>query len=566
MQLGMRNEITALCLLVLLGCSWHLDAGVADPRYDVILRQGLIYDGSGEPPFIADVAISGDRIAAIGDLGLAKGVADIDVAGMAVAPGFINMLSWAPTSLVADGRAQSDIRQGVTLEVFGEGWSAGPLTDAMKTYYKNRQGDIQYEIEWTTLDEGLSWLEQRGVAPNIASFVGATTVRIHVIGFENRAPTDAELRVMEQLVRDAMEEGAMGLGSSLIYAPASYADTSELVALAGVVGEYGGMYVSHVRSESGRLLEALDELLFIARAAGVAAEVYHLKASGRANWAKLDAAIEKIDTARAEGLDITANIYTYPAGASGLDATMPLWVQEGGHDAWVERLRDPEVRSRVIEDMRTESDEWSNLLMDAGPEKTLLIGFKNDDLKGLTGKTLAEVAKARGQSPEEAAIDLVIEDDSRVGAIFFLMSDENVAKKVAIPWVSFGSDEGAPAPEGVFLGRNPHPRAYGTFARVLGKYVRDEKLLSLEEAIRKLAALPAANLKIPDRGRLLPGFYADVVVFDPETIADHATFDEPHQYATGMRHVFVNGTQVLANGEHTGATPGRVVRGPGWQH
>jgi N-acyl-D-amino-acid deacylase len=491
---------------------------------------------------------------------------EIDAAGLAVAPGFINMLSWATESLIADGRSQSDIRQGVTLEVFGEGWSMGPLNEAMRREMLERQGDIKYEIPWTTLGEYLEYLVRRGVSTNVASFVGATTVRIHVLGYENRPPTPEEMERMRQLVRQAMEEGALGVGSSLIYAPAFYASTEELIELCKVAAEYGGMYISHIRSEGNRLLEAIDELIRIAREAKIPAEIYHLKAAGRANWPKLDEAIRRIEAARAQGLRITANMYPYTAGATGLDAAMPPWVQEGGHRAWIERLKNPAIRQRVTREMRTPTDRWENLYLMAGsPENVLLVGFKNEALKPLIGKTLAEVARLRGRSPEDTIIDLVIEDDSRVGAVYFLMSEENVRKQIALPWMSFGSDAESLAPEGVFLKANPHPRAYGTFARVLGRYVREEKIIPLEEAIRRMTSLPAENLKLDRRGRLKVGYFADVVVFDPAKVQDHATYERPHQYATGVIHVFVNGVPVLRNGEHTGATPGRVVRGPGYK-
>lgn len=441
----------------------------------------------------------------------------------------------------------------------------GPLNDAMKQQMVEEQGDIQFDVAWTTLGEYLDHLVERGVSTNVASFVGATTVRVHEVGYEDRPPTADELARMQELVRQGMREGALGVGSSLIYAPAFYAGTDELVALAAAAGEYDGMYISHMRSEGNRLLEAVDEVIEIARRAGVPAEIYHLKAAGQSNWGKLDQAIAKVEAARAEGLAITADMYTYTAGATGLDAAMPPWVQEGGHDAWAERLRDPAIRARVAEEMRTPTDEWENLLLAAGsPDRVLLVGFKQDSLKYLTGRTLAEVAEMRGTSPEETAMDLVVQDDSRVGTIYFIMSEENVRKKIRQPWVSFDSDAASLAPEGAFLESNPHPRAYGNFARLLGKYVRDEQVIPLEEAIRRLTLLPATNLKLRRRGALRQGFYADVIVFDPATIQGHATFEQPHQYATGMVHVFVNGTQVLRNGEHTGATPGRVVRGPGW--
>jgi N-acyl-D-amino-acid deacylase len=534
--------------------------------YDVVIRGGALYDGRGSPGRVRDVAILGDSIAAIGTLSDARGRIEVDARGLAVAPGFINMLSWANESLIEDGRALSDIKQGVTLEIFGEGESMGPLNPEMKRLAREQQGDIKYEIAWTTLNEYLEYLTRRGVSPNVASFVGATTVRVHELGYADRAPTPAELARMQALVRQAMEEGALGVGSSLIYAPAFYAKTDELIALAEAAAPYGGMYISHMRSEGNRLLEAVDELLRIARHAGVPAEIYHLKAAGRQNWPKMDRVIAKVDSARRAGAKITADMYTYTAGATGLDAAMPPWVQEGGYRAWADRLKNPATRARVIREMRTPTDTWENLLLAAGsPDRVILVGFKADSLKYLTGKTLAEVARARGTSPEETAIDLVIADGSRVGTVYFLMSEDNVRRQLALPWVAIDSDAEAPAPEGVFLKSNPHPRAYGTFARFLGKYVREERVTTLEDAIRRITAFPAENLKLHRRGTLRPGYYADVVVFDPARIEDHATYEKPHQLATGVVHVFVNGVHVLRNGDHTGAKPGRVVRGPGWK-
>lgn len=536
------------------------------PEYDLILRNGKIYDGFGALPYGGDVAIRGDTIAALGKLGAASGKVEVDVAGLAVAPGFINMLSWATESLIQDGKSQSDIRQGVTLEVMGEGGSMGPITGEMKQAWREVQGDIKFDIKWNTLGQYLELLEEKGVSTNVASFVGATTLREIEIGFENRPPTPEELKNMQQLAREAMEEGAMGIGASLIYAPAFYANTEELIALCEVAAAYEGMYIAHMRSEGNRLLEGVDEVIEVAQKADIRAEIYHLKAAGKKNWSKLDSVIAKIETARASGLEITADMYTYIAGATGLDAAMPPDIQEGGFDAWAERLKDPAIRRQVVRAMNTDTDEWENFYFAVGsPDKILLVGFKNDALKPYTGKTLAEVAALRGTSPEETAMDLVIEDRSRVGAVYFLMSEDNVRKQIGLPWLSFGSDAASLAPEGVFLKSNPHPRAYGNVARLLGKYVRDEQLIPLEEAIRKLTSLPAANLRIRKRGALKTGYFADVVVFDPKTIQDHATFDQPHQYATGMIHVFVNGQQVLKDGEHTGALPGRVVRGPGWK-
>ena len=535
-------------------------------EYDILIRNGTICDGRGLNPVVGDVAINGDKIAKIGKLRNARGKKEIDARGLAVAPGFINMLSWATESLLQDGRSQSDLRQGVTLEIFGEGESMGPPTEKMKKEMIEQQGDIKFEVKWTTLAEYLEYLIHRGVACNVGSFVGATTVRVHEIGYEDRPPTSAELERMQNLVRQAMEEGALGVGSSLIYAPAFYAKTDELISLCKVAAEYRGMYISHIRSEGTRLLEAADELIHIAREARIPAEFYHLKAAGKPNWDKLDELLRKIEVARASGLHITADMYTYTAAGTGLDATMPPWVQEGGVKEWVRRLKEPATRSRVKREMETPTDKWENFFVAAGsPTNILLVGFKSAKLKPLIGKTLAEVATSRGESPEETAMDLVIEDNGRVDTIYFLMSEENVRKQLKVPWVSFGSDEGSLEPEGVFLKSNPHPRAYGNFARLLGKYVRDEKIIPLEAAVRRLTALPAENLKLDRRGVLKSGYFADVVIFDPTAIQDHATFAKPHQYSTGVRDVFVNGVQVLKDGEHTGAKPGMVVRGPGWK-
>jgi N-acyl-D-amino-acid deacylase len=532
---------------------------------DVIVRGGTIYDGSGGAPVVGDVAVRGDSVVAVGDLSDWTAAQVVDASGMAVAPGFINMLSWATETLLVDPRGMSDIMQGVTLEVFGEGVSMGPLNEAMRRELIDSQGDLAFDVPWTTLGEYLEHLESRGVSPNVASFVGATTVRIHELGYEDRGPTPKELGRMQELVREGMRQGALGVGSSLIYAPAFYADTDELIALASAAGEFGGMYISHMRSEANRLVESVEELIEIARAAGTPAEIYHLKAAGAANWGKLDEVIRRVEDARDHGVRVSASMYNYTAGATGLDAAMPPWVQEGGYDAWAARLRDPEIRARVIREMRTPTDEWENLLLLAGdPERVILSGFRADSLKHLTGQSLAEVAAARGQSPEETAIDLVIRDGSRVGTVYFLMSEENVRRQIRLPWMSFQSDAGAPAPEGDFLKVNPHPRAYGNFARLLGRYVRDEGLIPMEEAIRRLTALPASNLGLWRRGMIREGYFADLVVFDPATVADRATFESPHQLAEGVEHVFVNGVAVVRDGVHTGALPGRVVRGPGW--
>jgi N-acyl-D-amino-acid deacylase len=558
----MRKSTLLLHVVVLVVCA----AAVGRSQtYDVVITAGRVYDGSGGPPYVADIGVKDGRIAAIGQL-QPDAARVIQAQGLAVAPGFINMLSWATDCLLVDGRSQSDIRQGVTLEVMGEGESMGPLNDQMKREMVQSQGDIKFRVEWTTLSQYLETLVKKGVSTNVASFVGATTARIYVVGYEDRPATARELGQMRQLVSEAMREGALGVSSALIYAPGSYARADELTALAEVAGQYGGLYISHIRSEGDRLLEALDELIATARKANVAAELYHMKAAGKANWDKCDAMIQRIEKARAEGLRITADMYTYTAAATGLDAAMPPWVQAGGHRAWVTRLQDPAIRQRVLKEMTTPFGGWENFYLLAGaPENVLLVGFKNEKLKPLIGKTLAQVATLRGESPAETIIDLVVEDDSRVDTVYFLMSEENVKRQIKLPWVSFCSDAGSLAPEGVFLRSSTHPRAYGNFARLLGKYVREEKVILPEEAIRRLTSLPAQNLKLDRRGRLAKGYYADIVVFDPATVSDHATYEKPQQYATGVIHVFVNGIQVLKDGEHTGAKPGQVVRGPGWR-
>lgn len=535
--------------------------------YDVIIRNGLIIDGSGSAPYRGDLAIQGDRIAALGDLGAATGALEIDAGGQAVAPGFINMLSWSVESLIADGRSQSEIRQGVTLEVMGEGFSFGPLSEAMKQ--AGTRGilgnyDIEYEIEWTTLGEYLEYLEKRGVSPNIASFVGTSTLRIHAVGYDDREPTDEELAQMKALLRQAMTEGAMGLSSALIYPPASYAHEGELIDLASIVAEYDGLYISHVRGEGSALISAVEEFIDTVALAGGRGEIYHLKAAGARNWALMDEVIELLNEARAEGLAITADMYPYTYSGTGLDSCIPPWAHAGGRAALNERLRDPETRARIRAEMAEDSPEWENMFLQNGPENILLAGFRQAHLKPLTGRTLAQVAAERGTAPDDTLLDLVLEDDSRVFCMYFSMSEDNLRKQIALPFVSFCSDAESQAPEGVFLKSNPHPRAYGAFARVLARYVRDEQIIPLEEAVRRMTSLPADTLRIRDRGRLQPGFYADVVVFDPATIQDHATPENPHQYATGVQHVFVNGVQVLRDGEHTGAKPGRVVRGPGY--
>jgi len=534
------------------------------PEYDVIIRHGTVYDGSGAQPRQADVGVRGQRITAIGDLTKAKGAREVDAHGMAVAPGFVNMLSWAPDSLYIDGRSMSDIKQGVTLEIFGEGESLGPLTEQIRAADLAAQGDLKHPIDWTTLGEGLDALVKHGISPNIASFVGAATIREHELGYVDRAPTPEELKRMQDLVRQAMREGALGVGSALIYAPAFYAKTDELIALASAAGESGGAYISHMRSEGNRLIEAVGELIRIAREARIPAEIYHLKAAGRANWPKMDQVIGMIEKARAEGLAITADMYTYEAGSTGLDASMPPWVLDGGYDAAYKRLSDPATRQKIAQAIRTPSSDWENLFLAAGsPERVLLVEFKSDALKPLTGKTLAQAAAARGEDPVDTIMNLVLEDHSRVGTVYFMMSEDNIRKQIALPWVSFGSDAASMAPEPPFTKSSTHPRAYGNFARLLGKYVRDEKVIPLQEAVRRLSGLPATNLELEGRGFIRAGGFADVVVFDPARIADTATFEKPHQYAVGMRDVFVNGTQVLKDGEHTGAKPGRALWGPG---
>jgi N-acyl-D-amino-acid deacylase len=530
------------------------------PQYDVVLRNGSVCDGSGAPCVAGGVAIDGDRIVAVGDLGDARGKTELDVHGQTIAPGFINMMS-SEWGLFADGRSQSDIRQGVTLEVFGEGESMGPLNDTMRAEYEKQEIDIHYDVTWHTLPEGLDTLARRGISTNIASFLGAATPRVNVLGRANRAPSPAELDQMREITAKAMEDGALGVSSALIYQPGTYAQTDELVALAEVAARYHGIYISHIRNEGDREIEAIDELISIARRAKIPAEIYHLKESGEKNWSRLPDVIRKVEEARAAGLQITADMYTYTAGATGLDASMPPWVQEGGLEAWRKRLQDPAIRKRVKQEMQTPNDKWDNLFLATGsPDKVLLIGFKSEKLKPLTGKTLGEVARMRHTTPEDAAMDLVIEDDSRVSTVYFLMSEENVRRQIVLPWVSFGSDEDTRGIDGVFLKSSAHPRAYGNFARVYARYVRDEKLVPLAEAVRRMTSLPASNLGIAQRGLLKKGNFADVVVFDPQTIQDHATFDKPMQYATGVSGVWVNGVAVIRDGEHTGAKPGRVVR------
>jgi len=554
------------CLLpgVLVACL--LSGSRADPPgddFDVILRGGTVYDGTGKAPRTADVGIRGDKIAAVGDLGKAAAKTVVEAKGLAVAPGFINMLSWSTDSLLVDGRGQSEIRQGVTTQILGEGWSWGPVNAAMKKRMKAEQGDIKYEIEWDTLAGYLHFLQRGGVSQNVASFLGATTVREFVLGLENKKPTPDELEQMRRLVEREMRDGALGIATALEYAPAYYADTDELIELCKVAAKYKGKYISHMRSEGERLLEGIDEVIRIGKGAGIPAEIYHIKAAGKANWPKMEAAIAKIETARREGLALTADMYVYTAGAAPLTACIPPWAMEGGEVAMRRRLRDPADRKRILDEIANKAD-WPNFYRNAGsPENVVPIGFKTAALKPLQGKSLAVIAKERGKEPLEVLLDLLLEDESSISTAYFITAEENIRKLVALPWVSFCSDEASQAPEGVFTKSMPHPRAYGAFARVLGKYVREEKLLSLEEAIRKMTSLPATNLGLDRRGELRVGHFADVVVFDPKTIIDRATYEKPHQYAEGVKHVFVNGVLVLKDGEHTNAKPGRALWGPG---
>ena len=546
----MRNPFSVIFLLIalLFGCS--------EPRsFDVIIKNGQIYDGSGSPAFTGDIAILGDSIAAIGDLKEANAATVIDASGMAVAPGFINMLSWANVSLIEDGRSQGDIRQGVTLEVLGEGRSMGPLNDKMKAGMREGQQNIKYDIEWTSLGEYMEFLEQKGISTNIASFVGNGTLREYVMGYQKRPPTKEEMDQMKALLRQAMEEGAVGMSTSLIYVPSGHAETDEIIELAKVVSEYDGMYISHIRDEEGKLLEAVEELIRIAAAANVPAEIYHFKASGNKNWHLLDQAIDIIESARDAGLDITTDMYMYNASSTGLNILLPSWAKDGGHKSTMSLIEQPDKRSQMMKEVD----------FHVPPENILLVGFRNEKLRKLIGKTVAEVAEQRNITPEEAIVDLIYEDNSRIQVVYFSMSEENIEKKLALPYMAICSDAGSYTNEGVFILQSTHPRAYGSFARLLGHYVRDRGIISLEEAIYKLTTLPATNLKLKRRGALKPGYFADIVIFDPETIQDKATFEKPHQYAIGVEHVFVNGTQVLKNGEHTGALPGRVVRGPGWK-
>jgi len=565
----MKNNIHKLLALTLILALTVMTFGqqrfgsVSQQQFDVIIKGGTVYNGSGGAPVKADVGIRGDRIAAVGNLNRATAPTIIEVNGLAVAPGFINMLSHSETSWFIDDRSLSELLQGVTTQIFGEG-SMGPLNDEMKKRRRESQGDLKYDIEWTTLAEYLNHLEKRGISQNVASFISAATIREHVIGLEDKPPTPAQLDQMRELVRRDMEAGALGITTALIYPPAFFAKTDELIELCKVAAKYKGKYTAHMRSEGGQLIEAVQETIRISREAGLPAEIYHLKASGEANWSKMDQVIKMIEDARIKGVKITADMYTYPAGGTGLDASLPPWVFDGGREAAYKRLQDPATRQKIAEAVRTPSNDWENLyLLSGSPERMVLASFRNDSLKPLTGKTLGEVAKMRGKDPIETIMDLLLEDRSRIGTIYFLMSEDNIKKQIRQPWVSFGSDAASIATEGVFLRSAAHPRAYGNFARLLGKYVRDEKVISLTEAVRRLTSLPAANLGLKDRGLLQSGMFADVVIFDPQTIADRATFEKPHQYSVGVRDVFVNGQHVLKNGQHTGAKPGRALWGPG---
>ena len=555
----MRSILLTATVILFISCKQQTQ------QYDVIIRNGMIYDGSGSEPVKRDIGINADTIAFIGDLKDAKGKNETDAKGMAIAPGFINMMGHSEEALIQDGRSQSDIRQGVTTEIFGE-FSMGPLNAKMKQQQQDGQGDIKYKVEWNTLGEYMNYLEKKGISPNIASFVGTGVVRTYIIGEDNKAPTPAQLDSMKLLVSQAMQEGALGVTNALIYPPDNFAKTDELIALSKEAAKYGGTYSSHMRSEGNKFLEAVDELITISKEANIPAEIFHLKAAGKNNWNKMDSAIKKVEKARSEGMDITADMYTYLAGATGMTSAFPPTLQDGGFGKLWQRLHDPVIRKQMTKAMNTDASDWENLYYGAGgAEHVLLLSFKQDSLKKFTGKTLAEVAKMRGTTPEETAMNLIIQDSTRVGVAYFLMNEDNVKKQVALPWVSFGSDEASYTTEGVFLKSNAHPRAYGNFARVLGHYARDEKVLTLKDAIAKLAALPAKHLKLNKRGEIKVGYYADIVIFDPQKIKDNSTFEKPHQYSEGMIDVFVNGVQVLKDGEHTGAKPGRFVKGPGYK-
>ncbi len=535
-------------------------------NHTILLRNGIIFDGTGADPVRGDILISGDKITEIGDFSKTVASQVIDLEDLAVAPGFINMLSWATESLIEDGRSMSDIKQGVTLEVMGEGTSMGPLNDEMKRTRDTilSTADIHYDIEWTTLGEYLEFLERKGVAANVASFVGSSTLRIHAAGYDDREVTTDEMAEMKSLLHQAMREGAMGMSAALIYPPATYQTTEELIELCHVVAEYDGMYITHLRSEGEQFIAALDELIQVMRATGVTGEIYHLKASGKSNWHKMDEAIKKIEAARAEGLPLTADMYTYPYSGTGLASCIPAWAHDGGFQRMIERLKDPHLRERIKTEMSLPSDQWENMFYENGADGILLAGFAKQELRQYQGMTLRQVMTERGTSAADTVIDLLIEDNSRIFTLYFSMSEDNLRQQMKLPWVSFCSDAGSIATEGAFLSYHPHPRAYGSFARVLGKYVRDEGAITLSEAIRRLSGFPADNLKLKHRGYLKPGNFADLAIFAPEHIQDHSVPGNPHQYSEGMVHVFVNGVQVLRDGKHTGDLPGRVLRGPGW--
>ncbi len=558
---NLRNSFALLLALIV--ATGALAQSPKQATFDILVKGGTVYDGTGAAPRRADVGIKGERIAAFGNLKSATATTVVDATGLAVAPGFINMLSHSENSLITDGRSQGEIRQGVTTQIFGEG-SMGPLSDEMKRRRTSSQGDLRFEIPWTTLAEYMTYLEKHGVSQNFASFVSATTVRENVIGLEDKPPTPEQLDRMRELVRQEMEAGALGVTTALIYPPAFYAKTEELIELCKVAAKYRGKYIAHIRSEGNQLIEAVEETLRISREASLPAEIYHLKASGESNWNKMDKVIAMINDARRRGMKITADMYTYTAGSTGLDAAMPPWVFDGGRAAAEKRMQDAETRKKIADAIRTPTNDWENLYLLAGsPDRILLVSFRSEALKPLTGKTLGEVARMRGKDPVETIMDLVYEDHSRVGTVYFMMSEENIKKQLRQPWVSLGSDAASMAPEGPFLRSSTHPRAYGNFARLLGKYVREEKVITLQEAIRRLSGLPATNLGLDHRGFLKEGMFADLVVFDPATISDRATFENPHQYSVGVKHVFVNGVQVLKDGEHTGAKPGRALWGPG---
>ncbi len=518
-------------------------------QYDVIIRSGNVYNGLGTKPVVTDIGIKKDTIAFIGDLSNSKALKEIDAKGLEVAPGFINMLSWSETHLLKDGRQMSDIKQGVTLEVLGEGLSAGPRKPRAK------------DKRWLTLGQFFTYLENKGVSTNFASFVGATTVRLYVLDQVDRKPNTQELTQMKNLVGQAMREGAMGLGSSLIYAPATFAATEELVELSKVASSYGGMYITHMRSESDFIYQGLNETFRIAKEANIPAEIFHLKINHERNWKKIDTVLNKIDSARKAGLKITADMYPYNASGTSLTARLPAWIQEGGAKEMRKRLVDPVSRKRVLYELKMGIPSKNS-----DPKDVMLLGFKKDSLNKLyRGKRLDEVARLHGKDADETMLDLLVADKTSIPAIFFLMSEENMKRMLKLPYVSICSDAAAYAAEPPDIEDGIHPRAYGSFAKFLSDYVREQNILTLEDAIRRMTSLPASNLKLKKRGQITTGYFADVVIFDKDKIDDKATYEQPHQYAEGMIHVFVNGVQVLKDGNHTGARPGRALRGPGFK-